>query len=200
MFSLLLITNISVYGMEALTKQICVNNNWQEWAVRRDFNVLSLTDKSFYLYYADDGTQRDTVRAFAHKNNIVDFKAAQRLGCEKIQKRMNHFCIKMHDYNQQFTADELKNNWYFNSTMLFPQEPLFYALIRIADVNKLKTVVESGIVINNKMARSPFVLIQERQSNRHLFEQDKRDLIAIAQLLIDNKTYQVQETNLLLNR
>jgi hypothetical protein len=127
---------------------------------------------------------QDIVKKVAHYHKITDYESAKQLGYKKIQRRINYFCVIAYDPNKQFTANDLKDHWYFNSTMKY--KPLLYALTVVGDVKKIKTIIDSGVVINNRVRNSLFALINELEFEPKTID-EIRDLYTITQLLIDNK-------------
>jgi hypothetical protein len=162
---------------------------------RRDFGkdiaALSSINKNFNGVI--DAVAKNIVRKFAHQNNWTDFKSAEQLGCKKICSKMNYFFAKAYAPNEQFTTDDVQGDWYFNATMIYPAEPLLLAIIKIADVNKVKMVLESGVVLTNENSRCPFEMIDNLKKFRFTSAQKQRDFLTIEQLLLQHGVVPFEE-------
>jgi len=227
-FSLLFFTHILSHGMfnkdlmPQITKELCINNNYNPLTIKHDIRTLSDTNTFFHHYYAQEDIKQNIIRLCSLYNNSNDRDTAHALGCHKIKDEIEYFINIAEGSALRFTKDDLKQSWYLNITTIATrgiekgtQSLLYLALDHAYDagpcnLKKIKSIIDNLPALNfqygehqNILSRIIFLryfistIISQKSPLLH-------DLLKIAQSLLhkgmlpDGHTERSQHTPLML--
>ena len=166
LFSLLLITTANTHGMEVptdnsqyvalfddnimshITQYLCINNNYKHHKIRNDIRALSDTNNFFHYYYTREEVKQGIIRLCSDYNNISDRLAAKHLRCHAIKKEIERFRDIARSKKKMFSPEDLKKDWYLNSTSGKLEKQLLYRAIDALNLKSANAIIDYSKKLN----------------------------------------------------
>ena len=166
LFSLLLITTANTHGMEVptdnsqyvalfddnimshITQYLCINNNYKHHKIRNDIRALSDTNNFFHYYYTREEVKQGIIRLCSDYNNISDRLAAKHLGCRAIKKEIERLRDIARSKKKMFSPEDLKKDWYLNSTSGKLEKQLLYRAIDALNLKSANAIIDYSKKLN----------------------------------------------------
>lgn len=206
--SLLIVTNITIQGMElitdnqnilaGITKQLYITHHHKIQKFGKSISALTQINKAFYQYNTDENIAKILVKFIARHHKICDAKTAFALHprggiFRKIFNTIDTLFTIAMDPDKNFTEKDLQDPWYLNATMnIMHHKPsikrnntptLLSVAIKKIYAGKIELLLGHGAKIENAQIHLPLLTIaKKRAATTHT--EVKENLFTIAQLLL----------------
>jgi hypothetical protein len=210
-FSLLLITKISIHGMDTsnknldlhlynpnllphITKRLCIDYHHNPLQIKKDIRALSLTNKVLHDYYNTEKIAQHIIRLCSLNRNSNDESIAGELGCGTIKEKIGYFSSIVRDKKRNFTPEDLQYDWYLNCTTNCINQSLLYIAIDHLNLEKAELIIKHSKKLNFRYGVNQNLLLcinRHTQPNKCFISKngnnDRKKLLNIAQSLLQKK-------------
>jgi hypothetical protein len=173
--------------LQHLTLHLC---NTQEDLTNFPHNVktFSRTNKYLYNYYEQEKVQQNIIDYWTRRQNPATATVIHFLNFHTIKKNFEYYFDISRNKEKNFTQDDLKKLWYFNT---YDEEgkTLLYNAVNNLDLEKAQLIIKlipdftSYIDYNNRLFLTIIYLHSKSENNPEL----SNTLLSIAQSLLDKK-------------
>ena len=207
-------------AMPLITKNICsYHHDHYLDTIKNSMQALSQINKFFHNYYDQEATKQQIIRLCSHHLNSNDKDVAYKLKCHKILQKIEYFTNVALNKKKQFTADDLKEEWYLNMhTNFFSnfleknlQHSLLQITINHSELKKVNDILDNTKELTFRYNKKENLLCNITEKYAALTEdffidnQRLKDLLFIARrlleknILVDGRTENTQYTPLMLS-
>jgi hypothetical protein len=195
LFFLCIFTSINMHAMELilnnhdllqqLTFQLC-NNQENLTNFPHDVKEFSRTNKYLHNYYEQEKVQQNIVDYWTHREDPIHARVIPYLKFHTIKKNLEYYFDISRNKEKQFTQDDLKKLWYFN-TYAQKAKTLLYYTVKNLDLEKAQLIIElipnstSYIDYDNKLLLTIISLRSESENNTEF----ANTLLSIAQNILN---------------
>ncbi len=162
--------------LSRITAQICSRHKYHPDKIKKDIRTLSLTNRSFHDYYAQEKVKQVIIDLCLPHHNSNSKDIAHDLGCRAIHDKIENLTIIVRDDKKEFSPDDLADAWYLSATTTYSsdyniyQEPVNQSLLFIAidywGLNKAITILDNTKELNfdYSFEQNPLLRVAEQRA------------------------------------